>query len=241
MRRAIGWNNQTCEASKVLTRTAGGLMKRALILSLLLMATSCGRKLPAKVSTHGPAAIPEYEIAYRTGLAAFREATPDGELRATITFPKAVDLEPKSCEFAMHLGQSLLFLAQQQKLNWEEFESSVSEANAVLAFKQGAQECVAYEAFLNRLSAMSLAFRAGRANDAVSMINRAIELDPDDPMNWVVLSQLRPTAPRNSVLPIVRASQLAPDLPVVKYELGNYYLTNPETYGKAREEFEGVL
>jgi Flp pilus assembly protein TadD len=102
---------------------------------------------------------------------------------ATVAFRKAADLDPKNCEFVMHLGQSLLFLAQQQKLNWEEFEPSVSEANAILAFKQGAPECVAYEAFLNRLSALSLAFRAGRANDAASIINRAIELDPDDPMN----------------------------------------------------------
>jgi tetratricopeptide (TPR) repeat protein len=227
--------------SKGLTRIGGGWMKRGLILCLLFITTSCGRKLPARVSTPVPPTIPEYEIAYRTGLAAFREATPDGYLRATVAFRKAADLEPKNCEFAMHLGQTLLFLAQQQKLNWEEFESSVSEANAVLAFNQGAPGCVPYEAFLNRLSALSLAFRAGRANDALSMINRAIELDPDDPMNWIVLSQLRPTAARNSVLPIVRASQLAPDLPLVKYELGNYYLTNPETYGKAREEFEGVL
>jgi len=218
------------------------MMKRAVALCLLLSVASCSHKIAQRVAVVPKPVLSEPELSYRTGLAAFREATPEGYLRATEAFRKASTLSPKSCEYVMHLGQSLLLLAQQQKANWEEFESSVSEANAIITFNQGAPWCIPFEAFLNRLSALSLMFRAGRANDALAMINRSIRLDPDDAMNWIVLSWLRPPASaRNPVVPVVRAAELARDLPLAQYELGNYYLTNPENYEKAKEAFERVL
>ncbi len=64
--------------------------------------------------------------------------------------------------------------------------------------------------------------------NAIAMINKAVELDPKDPMNWIVLSQLveQPT-PKDPVAPILHAEELAPDLPVVQYQLGNYLLMDP--------------
>ena len=71
---------------------------------------------------------------------------------------------------------------------------------------------------------------------------KIIDADPNDAMNWVVLAQLS-AAPRQgeSVAPIQRAAELSADLPIVQYELGNFYLSRPESYSEAMQAFERTL
>ena len=66
------------------------------------------------------------------------------------------------------------------------------------------------------------------------MIKRAIELDPNDAMNWYALWKLDLG---NSQQAILRAAELAPDLALIQYELGNYRSLNGE-YPEATKAFE---
>src|SRR5262249_50758678 len=68
--------------------------------------------------------------------------------------------------------------------------------------------------------------------------------DPQDPMNWIVLSQLRADRPPGeSKAPSERAAELEPDLALAQFELGNYRLakTNRESFSRARQAFAHVL
>lgn len=216
-------------------------MRTAAVFLLSMVIAGCGHKLEPKVAVPAVTGPPEHEVAYRSGVEAFREATPEGYTRAVAAFRRALRLNPSRCEYALQLSQALFFLAQQQKLNWEEYGDQVAEANTIVTFKEAAAECQGFESFLARLKTLGMTFTAVRIADAVAVINRAIELDPDDAMNFVVLSQLRPQSSGNAPAPIQRAAQLAPDLPIVQYELGNLYLTDQATYPEAKLAFERAL
>jgi tetratricopeptide (TPR) repeat protein len=216
-------------------------MKRILLCAVMLSAACVHRqqRTPTPVPQSGS---PEHLLAYLAGLSAFREATPEGYQRAAIAFRRASVLERESCEYVLHLAEALYFLAQQQKLNWEDYSDSLAEANTILEFKRVAPGCHAFESQLSRLRALSMTFSGGRIADAVAVMRHALTIDPQDPLNWIVLGQLNPRPPAGeSRAPLAYAVELAPDLPLAHYELGSYQLTNAATYGIARQAFERAI
>jgi len=194
----------------------------------IILAASCGHKVQAGL----PGASPEHELLYRAGLEAFRQATPEGYRQAIGAFRKASALAPSRCDYSLHLAESLLLLAQEQKYNWEEFEPRESEAVGIIASAQRAAECETFEPFVNRLRALS-----GPGRDAFGMIERAIELDPSDAVNWYVLWRLNLGNVQEAIL---RAAELAPDLALIQYELGTYRSLRGE-YREAKQAFERAL
>jgi len=217
---------------------------RKQILILLLLLTGCYHKVTVKAASpaDGSPPVDLADLAYREGLSAFRLATPESYHRAVQSFRQATELKKNNCEYALHLAESLYFLSQLQRLNWEDYSEGVGEADAVLEFNRGSPECMNYQSFVLRLTALSMTFAGQRAVDIAAKIRKAIEIDPEDPMNWVVLSQANPNPGRDEqVAPIERAVALAADLPLVQYELGNFYLRREDTYGKAQAAFERAL
>ncbi len=218
-------------------------MKKVLTCVLLFLSTSCAHKVQTQIVAPSAPSLPaEHQVAYFEGVRAFRLATPEGYQRAVISFRKASRLERSSCDYVLHLAESLFFLAKYQQLNLEDYSDNVAEANTILQFKSVAPECNAFESYLSRLRSLSMTLSGARTVESVAMIRHAIEADPDDPLNWVVLSQLD-SRPRQgeSVAPSEHARELATDLPIVHYELGNYYLSAAPTYKKAKESFERAL
>src|SRR5436190_469428 len=115
-------------------------MKQVVVCLLLLLGTNCGRKVSTSVAVPPPPLLTgpwDYEVAYQEGLKAFRLATPEGYRRAAVSFQKASELETTNCEYPLRRAESLYFLAQQQKLNWEDFSGSVSEAIRITQFNEG--------------------------------------------------------------------------------------------------------
>ncbi len=119
-------------------------MNRTWALVFLLFISSCHKAQtqiqPPPVSPV-PAVPPEYEVAYQDGLKAFREATPDGYQRAADAFRKASTLRPSTCEYALHLSESLFFLAQEREANWEESQPMVQQASDIVSARQDTPEC----------------------------------------------------------------------------------------------------
>src|SRR5207244_12971221 len=139
----------------------------------------------------------------------------EGYRRAVVSFWKASQLDRSSCDYVLHVAESLYFLAQQQKLNWEDYGDNVAEANTILEFKSVSPACNAFESYLTRLRALNMTFSGARTSEAVAMIRHAIDVDPDDPLNWVILSQLD-AQPRGEATkaPGERATELATGLPI---------------------------
>src|SRR5215471_15895364 len=131
----------------------GDRMKKAAVVLMIILGLATCHKVPPRVTPTlpAPAAPSDDERAYQEGLAAFRLATPEGYQRAVIAFRKASELRKDRCEYTMHLAEALYFLAQQQKLNWEDFSDAVGEANAVVEFRQGAPQCRSFGLYLTRL------------------------------------------------------------------------------------------
>src|SRR5262249_26751802 len=160
-------------------------------------------------------------------VAAFHEGTPEGYARAADLFRKASRLKGDRCEYALNLAQSLLFLATEQLLNWEDYEPRKMEAASILD-SAGATCMSYYEPFLLRLRALI----AGRGPAATELINHAVDLDPSDAMNWVVLGYLDPQS-RHLVSPdgagrwiaMGNAAKLQPGSALIQYELGKNYQT----------------
>src|SRR5947208_604793 len=104
------------------------------ILGLVIITAGCGRRKtavsPPIVPT--PAAASQPETLFKQGLSAFHLGTPDGYTRAADSFRKAWAQNPDSCEYPLSLAQSLLFLATEQLLNWDEFEPRQAEARSVV-------------------------------------------------------------------------------------------------------------
>src|SRR5262249_36941236 len=151
--------------------------------------------------------------------------TPEGYTRAADAFRKASVLKLDRCDYALNLAQSLLFLATEQLLNWEEYEPRQKEARAVL--ERVSPGCIdSYEPFVLRLRALV----TGRGPAAADLINRAVDLDPNDAMNWLVLGYLDPVS-RHLVnsdgsgkwVAMTRAVALEPNSALLQYELGQNY------------------
>jgi tetratricopeptide (TPR) repeat protein len=213
-------------------------MKKPIVLALLFL-ISCGRKVEVRAPVPPTPGPPEHELLYREGLNAFRLATPEGYLRASDAFRRASRLNSANCDYSVHLAESLVFLAAEQRLNTEEFEPRLTEAGAILDASRTVPACGPFEGALDRISGMHLYLREPiRRNEGVAMVNKAIDLDPNDPLNWIVLSKLTSRDARN---PVQRAVDLEPDLPLVQYEYGNFWLYSPNGLEKAREAFNRAL
>src|SRR5438309_2091346 len=95
-------------------------MNKAIIVAFLFTA-SCGPKTQVQAPAPIPSGPPEHEVLYRAGLEAFRLATPEGYRRAADSFRRAAKLNVSNCEYSIRLADALVFLAQEQKLNLEDF------------------------------------------------------------------------------------------------------------------------
>ena len=225
------------------------LLKFAPVILSGLAVAGCAAKTAV---VHQPAAVPEYEALFAEGQAAFREATPEGYQRAAGAFRKAALLRPERCEYSLHLAESLLFLALEQKLNQEDTAPAGQEAGQIIASVEARPCATGFVSMLNRLKALSVSPGVAEGqvaggtiqiqastfgHDDIDAINRAIDADPNDPMNWLVLWKLSPVDPRG---PLLRANTLAPDWPVVQYEMGsaNMILSH---YPEARRNFERAI
>jgi tetratricopeptide (TPR) repeat protein len=187
------------------------------LLAVFVLA-GCGRR----TSVIAPAAGPTPDSLYAEGLAAFHLGTPDGYRRAADIFRMASKTRPERCEYALSAAQSLLFLATERLLNWEEYEPLQAEALALV--DSVAPACgVSHEAFVLRLRALI----AGRGPTATELINRAVDLDPTDAMNWLVLGYLDPVSRHLTTsqgagrwIAMSRAAELQPESALIQYELG---------------------
>jgi tetratricopeptide (TPR) repeat protein len=204
------------------------------------------------VPTAVPAAPPADVQAYAEGLSAFREATPEGYGRAASLFSQASRLVPASCDYALHQAEALYMLGQKLKLNWEDFAPTVAEADTLLESSDKQPACNVFESYITRLRVLRGVFSGVRTIENIALLDHAIAADPDDPMNWVVLTQLRSgRRSGQSFAPSERAAELAPQLPVATFELGNYYLSpamftpvsggNNDAFSKARNAYEQTL
>lgn len=198
------------------------------VLGIGLMLTGCRKITPVTVTPTVPADLAEF----RQGLAALHEFTPDGYARAVEHFQRASDLAPEKCEYRLQAAQASLFLALELKLNSEDFRA---------AWERGADpQCAPGTAFAIRLDAFrSLDDFGSRDRTILQKINQAIELAPADAFNWVLRWKINPTATRqeNSIL---KAAEIAPELAIVQYELGNYLLVTGQ-YPEARRAFQRAL
>jgi len=97
--------------------------------------------------------------------------------------------------------------------------------------------CSGFSEFLFRVRALRFLFDPSKHSAAVEMANQAVELDPNDAMNWLVLFQVNPADPR---MPINRALELATDLALVQDAYGRYKSDRGE-YNEAKQAFQHVL
>ena len=220
----------------------------ALACCLLMVLPGCSRRVDIATTLE---AQPQ-NVLFEQGLASFKAFTPDAYSEAVNYFKQAVDLVPDNCRFHLHLSETLLFLALEQRLNLEEFDTTRNEALAALERARTAgitptdgQNCQEVgcggAAFILRLEAISLLdeFQPGGDPTALRKIAEAIELDPDDPMNWFVRWRLNPNTRRQENA-ILKAAELGGNLALIQYELGNYWLIRAD-YPQARLAFEQAL
>jgi tetratricopeptide (TPR) repeat protein len=190
----------------------------------------CARTVPVTVSPPPPASgLPEFNL----GLSALHEFTPEGYTRAVQHFQAASDIAPENCQYKMHLAQANLFLALEQKLNFENFRP---------VWEHGTDPgCAAGSAFSLRLQAFRALddFGPGIDRASVDKINQAIQLEPDEPLNWFVRWRLNPSTNRQENA-ILKAVDLAPNLALIQYELGNYHLLQGD-YSLAHDAFARTL
>src|SRR5215472_9445821 len=90
--------------------------------------------------------------------------------------------------YAIHLAAALVFLAYEQRSNSEDFAPRLSEGREILDRSEGNPACSSFESAVARMRGFSLYLREPlRRTEGV-----AINLDPNDPLNWIVLSKVRP-------------------------------------------------
>ena len=177
--------------------------------------------------------IPADRLQFEQGLAALKEFTPDGYTRAIEHFQLASNLAPDNCEYRLHNAEANLFLALEQKLNAEDFKP---------AWERSADpQCAPDTAFTLRLNAFRLLddFGINRDRTVLEKINQAIALEPGNAFNWFVRWKLNPNTIRQENA-ILKAAEVAPDLALIQYELGNYWLVAAD-YEKARQAFMRAL
>jgi tetratricopeptide (TPR) repeat protein len=210
---------------------------RLTILIIFLITSGCGRRTSAALLT---TAVPEPESLYSQGLADFHQGTPESYMKAAAAFRSAWRLKPDRCDYALNLAQSLLFLSTEQIVNLEEYEPRQSEALAVVDAAE--PMCISsYQPFVLRLRALI----AGRGPAATDLINHAVDIDPNDAMNWVVLAYLDPTSARlvtgqgsGRWVAMERAVELKPDSALIQYELGKNYSAVREKETAATQAFD---
>jgi tetratricopeptide (TPR) repeat protein len=167
------------------------MFKRIVLIGVLLMSVqSCGRRAKVAAPVLAPPE-PEDEGWYRQGLEAFHQGTPVAYTRAAEAFRKASTLKPEKCEYALNLAQSLLFLSAEQAMNREPFQPRHDEAVAITDSMSAPCE-TGFEPFILRLRALA----RGQGPSAAEWMNRAVDLDPNDPMNWLVLGYVDPASTR---------------------------------------------
>jgi tetratricopeptide (TPR) repeat protein len=200
----------------------------------ILALAACTKRVP--VATTPPAPTPSDTLEFsqfNRGLSALHEFTPEGYARAIEHFQAASGLAPENCEYRMHLAQANLFLALEQKLNSENFRPAWERGND--------PQCAPGSAFALRLQAFRALDDFGPGIDRMSLdkINRAIQLEPDEPLNWFVRWRLNPSTNRqeNSIL---KAAELAPNFALIQYELGNYRLLEAD-YALAHAAFARTI
>ena len=81
---------------------------------------------------------------------------PEGYRRAADAFRGASALIPSNCEYSIRLGDALVFLAQELKLNFEDFEPPVSEAALLAEAMQSDPGCSTFESAIHRQRALGL-------------------------------------------------------------------------------------
>jgi len=205
---------------------------------IFVLTAGCAHRVAVQPPS-APSGPPEDEVQYQKGLESFRLATPEGYEQAGVAFRKAAQVNGSNCAYSVHLAEALVFLGYEQRLNSEDFAPRLSEAVEILDQSGANPACSAFEAIVDRLRGFSLYLREPlRRNDAVAVVNKAIDLDPNDALNWIVLSKLVSRDARN---PIERAVNLRPDLPIVQYELGTSLLYVNGGFTKARQAFDRVL
>ncbi len=225
---------------------AGGI----LLACILTVLPGCSRR--AEVSTTLEA-LPQ-DVLFEQGLARFEAFTPHAYTEAADYFRQAIAISPDNCHYHLHLSETLLFGALEQRLNLEGFETTRDEAMSALeraltagmtptdgqSDPQESSGC-GDDAFVLRIEAITLLdeFQPGGDPTALRKIAAAIELEPDDPMNWFVRWKLNPNTRRQENA-ILRASELGADLALIQYELGNYWLIRAD-YAEARVAFERAL
>jgi tetratricopeptide (TPR) repeat protein len=217
-------------------------MLRLQYLMTLVMALSVGACHRHRIASP-VASLPNFDLLYDEGLTAFHQGTPESYVRAAETFRRLSTLRPERCDYKLDLAQSLLFLASEQISNWEEFEPTQKEAAAVV--DSAAEACTpAHEAFILRLRALI----AGRGPTATGFINRALDLDAADPMNWVVLGYLDPANSRlvtpegaGRWVAMTRAVALKPDSALIQYEFGRNYQSSRRDPDEPRKAFQRAI
>ena len=199
------------------------------ILYVTLVLAACTKIQPV---VNAPV-IPADRLQFEQGLAALKEFTPDGYAQAIEHFQEASGLAPENCEYRLHYAEANLFLSLEQKLNAEDFRPAWERA--------ADPQCAPDTAFTLRLDAFRLLddFGVNRDRTVLDKINQAIALGPGDAFNWFVRWKLNPNTIRQENA-ILKAAEIAPDLALIQYELGNYWLVEAD-YEKARQAFMRAL
>jgi tetratricopeptide (TPR) repeat protein len=214
--------------------------KVGVAIAISIVLAGCGRRTAVPVArtlatdTVSTVSIPEHQLIFQQGLAAFREFTPEGYARAAGLFRRASDLAAGNCDYRLHLAQANLFLAFEQASNLEDFSSSFGQSVP--------PACGAGTAFALRLEAFrSLAmFRLGVDRvESSRQINSAIELDPANGLNWSVLWELSLNVDREAN-PITRAADEPADLAIIYYYRGRYWFLRAD-FARARKSFERAI
>jgi tetratricopeptide (TPR) repeat protein len=198
------------------------------VLSFGLVLAACAK--PRTVATAPVVAVPAVppdQLQFEQGLAAFREFTPDGYARAAEHFDRASLLAPENCEYRLQSAQANIFLALEQRLNFEDFRNAWE--------KSAAPPCASESAFTLRLNGFRLLDEFGPTRDRTGLlqINYAIQLEPENALNLFVRWKMASDS-------IIEAMYLAPDLALLQYEAGNYWLVKAD-YVNARRAFERAL
>jgi tetratricopeptide (TPR) repeat protein len=209
------------------------MFKRIVLIGvLLILAQSCGRRTKVAAPVVAPPE-PEDEVLYRQGSEAFHQGTPEAYTRAVEAFRQASALKPGKCEYKLNLAQSLLFLSTEQAMNREPFQPHHDEAVAITDSMSAPCE-TDFEPFILRLRALA----RGQGPSAAEWMNRAVDLDPNDPMNWLVLGYVDPASSRlvtaagtGRWIAASKALALKDDSALFQYEFArNYY------YVRGREQ-----
>jgi len=201
----------------------------------VLLACSCAHKLPVN--------HPDPETFNTQGSIAFHSGTPEGYRRAAEAFRRASALRPENCAYALNLAQALWFLGTEQQLNFEAYLPREQEAQTIV--ESASPRCSAIdESQVLRLRALI----TGRGPGASEWINRAVDLNPTDPMNWLVLGYVDPTSSRleskdgaGRWVAMKKAADLNPQSALFEYEYGKNVEFARRAQNEASDAFKRTI